>query len=260
MSSIKKTIWSVCAVVLVVACVVCLGPLMWRRPGSGQEATESFKIEVDAATRATPRRLAAPLEITNISTYEALNFDRAFQDYGTLSYELSKPAWVRIRLVARGNEHLVLRTLVDWSERKPGKNIERWDGRDATGYLVDQPCRFVIEGDNAEHAAHDRSKCGEMLLQIAEPSRGAVLASRVMVRVVFAGVKQGYVAEMGATLRVYMDYVLSGERRYAAPAAGPFEWEWDTTAMANGSHLVTINLNDGYDHVGTASVEVEVRN
>ena len=58
---------------------------------------ESMKVEVDAVTRATPRRLAAPLEITDVETYEALHFDPRRQDHGNFSYRLSKPAWIRVK-------------------------------------------------------------------------------------------------------------------------------------------------------------------
>ncbi|UCG58965.1 MAG: hypothetical protein JSU70_05535, partial [Phycisphaerales bacterium] len=262
MSSGKRTIWSVCTVVLLVVCATCLGAFMWHRSGNRQAEAQSFKIEVDTATRATPRRLAAPLEITNISTYDALAFDASKQDYSILTYELSKPAWVRIRLVARREERLVLRTLVDWSERNVGKNSERWDGRDASGYLVDRqrcPCYFRIAGDSAAHAAHDRSKCGDMLLQITESLPGTVLSGHVVIRVTLAGMKQGYVAEAGGTLRAHVDYVLSAERRFAGPATS-FEWQWDTATVDNGYHMITLNVDDGNDHIGTVTTDVYVRN
>ena len=229
----------------------------------GRAAEKSMKIEVDAVTHATPKQLAAPLEITNISTYDALHFELAQQDFGILSYELSRPAWVRIRLVARRDKELVLRTLVNWSQRPLGKNIEQWDGRNASGYWVDQkqcPSLFLIDGDSAEHAAHDRNKCGDILLQITQPQRGEALTGRAMVRVAFAGEKQGYLAKISGRLRIYVDYLLRREWRYAVPATGPFELRWDTTTVANGFHLITINLDDGYDHVGTASVKIKVQN
>lgn len=228
-----------------------------------QITAKSMKIEVDAVTRATPKRLAAPLEITNISTYDALHFDPTQQDFGILSYELSKPAWVRIRLIGRREKQLVLRTIVDWSQRPLGKNSEQWDGRDASGYWVNQercPSLFLIDGDSAEHAVHDRDKCGDMRLQITQPQRDKVLTGRVMIHVALVGMRRGYVEEMGGMLRLYIDYALKKEWHYVAPAKEPFELEWDTTTAANGFRLVTINLNDGYDHVGTASVKVEVRN
>ena len=221
-----------------------------------------MKIEVDAVTRATPKRLAAPLQITDISTYEALHFDPTRRKSGTFGYQLSKPAWVRIRLVARQDRQLVLRTLMDWSPRDLGKNTGVWDGRDASGLWVDRrqyPCRFVIEGNDAEHEAHDREKCGDMALRITRPRAGAAVRGRVAVRLVFAGERHGYGKERGYTLRAYVDHERVAERHYAAPAAAPLEWSWDTSSLADGDHLLTLNLDDGSDHIGSVSVPVEIR-
>lgn len=247
--------------VVAAGCLGCVATAGGPAADKPRTDSESVKVEVDAVTRATPRALRAPLEITRISTYHALTFDPAREASGRLSYTLSKPAWIRIRLVARSDPRLVLRTLVDWSPRELGENFEEWDGRDASGHWLDRrrcPGLFVIEGDSPEHEAHERERCGDPMLTVVSPEDGDVVGGVVSVTVRYGTGPRGYLKLAGGTLRIHVDCVPAGERRYDPGSSGSFEWLWDTGQVAEGRHTVTVNLDDGYDHLGTASVEVLV--
>ncbi len=250
-------------IIILACCVSLCGLFIGRRFTFGQDSIESTKIKVDAATRATPHRLAAPLEITDISTYEALHFDRTRQDYGILSYELSKTAWIRIRIVSRRDSNLVLATLADWTKRDLGTNIEKWNGRDASGYWINQdqcPCIFTIDGDSPEHAAHDKDKCCDMPLQIAAPRPDTSIRGKVGIRSAFTENKRPYGVGAHTILRLYVDYTLNQEQICDLSGSESFECVWDSTCVANGPHMLTVNLDDGYDHMASASVRIEVRN
>lgn len=62
---------------------------------------------------------------------------------GSLSYFLSRPALVRFFIKQRPSE--ILRVLPVWEVREPGKNIEKWDGKDGSGRaeLRELPDLFV---------------------------------------------------------------------------------------------------------------------
>jgi hypothetical protein len=229
----------------------------YRKGRSG--AAGSPKLEIDALTTATPGRLLESLEITDISTNDALGFDPARGAFAPFSYKLSKPAWVRIRLVSRSDERLVLRTLEDWSARKIGKNVERWDGFDASGNRFGPPCRIKIEGVSAFHEAHGWERCGDPRLAIDDPPQGCVMKGEARIRISFRGVKRGMPDLAGYALRLYVDGELCRETRQEPSALGAFELTWETRTANSGSHLITVNVDDGNDHVGAASVRTEVR-
>jgi len=52
---------------------------------------------------------------------------------GKISYIMPKAGMVRIR--AGIKEGALLKTLVDWEPREGGRNVEKWDGRDASGLI-----------------------------------------------------------------------------------------------------------------------------
>ena len=120
-------------------------------------------------------------------------------------YTLSKPAWIRIRLLSRKDPRLVLRTLVNWEARDLGENGEKWNGLDASGWPIDPrrcPGLFVIEGESPTHTGHDWNRCGDPRLRIRKTGKTASGGGRQAVRVDIRGRKHGYFEEMGGALRL----------------------------------------------------------
>lgn len=255
----RLTFWSGLGVA-VAYCALAVG--LSQKPAT-TELPQTTKIDLDTFVAGpTQRRIMGPVEITNIMTYAALHFDPIRETSAAIAYSLSRPSWVRIRFVSRVRPNLVLRTLLDWSYRKAGRNTENWDGRDAAGYWVDRvrcPGMFVIEADSALHAGHDRRVCGDPQLRIGGLDQGAVVRGAVTMQVGCATGKCGYLERASGRLLIYLDYVLVREQRYPPPATRTLDWEWNTADVLPGNHLLTVNLDDGLDHVGTASVEVAVR-
>jgi hypothetical protein len=58
-----------------------------------------------------------------------------------------------------------------------------------------------------------------------------------------------------ARVEFYMDGVLR-----SVDAAGPYAWDFDTTAVANGGHVLTVLAYDSADNVGRASLSVTASN
>ena len=198
-----------------------------------------------------------PVRILDRSTYEALTFDPHQQRFATISYWLTKPARIRIRMVRRDQKDLVLRTLLDWVPQKFGRNEVRWDGRDACGNLIDnRKMLFIFEGDSPLHQEHDPEKCHELRLRIISPESGATISrlSEISIKI---RENSGYGKESGYELRVYVDYSLVFKRslgrnseRFRLP---------DVSTIEDGEHLVTINFDDYHDHIGTLSIKVNIQ-
>ena len=219
---------------------------------------------LDAVTMPTPGTLKAPVKITEISTFDALTFDPKAKNSGTISYKLSKRAWVRIRILLRSDEQLVLRTLVDWSERKAGMNVETWDGRDAAGHLVDKarfPCFVAIDADSQIHRKHPRAMCKDLRLSLKLKDSPTEPASRkIGVQVALDDDTRGYGQQLGYKVWAYVDFKLLHSFTYKPKARRGFNFALDTTGLSTGEHLLTVVVDDGADHVGSTSLKFNVRN
>ncbi len=197
--------------------------------------------------------LNLPVRITDRSTAAALTFDPLQDEPATISYRLTRDGLIRVRVVWRRDPNLVLRTLLDWTHQDFGLHRVTWDGRDASGNLIDNRGAFVsFEGDDPRHLAHPVSECHELDVQLLEPSGGIRQPdSRItarMTRVTSFGRRDGF------TLRCYEDYDLRREVRL------PPETETFALPCAPGTEakdrLFTINLDDGAGHVGVASLRL----
>ena len=60
-----------------------------------------------------------------------------------LSFYLTKPAWVRVRVVDRRDDHIVYRTLWSWRYRPKGRQRLHWDGRRDSGDCFDKSHAFI---------------------------------------------------------------------------------------------------------------------
>ena len=83
------------------------------------EPTNGDKIIID------PRVISGGKIIDNLNVQTIASRD--------ISYQLPAPARVLIRVGIKGGP--MLRSLAVWEPRGPGKNIQRWDGRDSDGLI-----------------------------------------------------------------------------------------------------------------------------
>lgn len=196
-----------------------------------------------------------PVRIISKSTSEVFTFDPTKGEQAAISYKLTRDGDIRIRIVRRGQKDLVIRTLLDWTHQEFGKHEIKWDGRDASGNIVDNKRVFVdFAGDSKEHKPHEREKCHEPNLKITYPdSSGTVIhsLSEISAKVTDEDV---YWGEEGYTLRVYVDYVLL----YKSDTMKVSEFHLQDLPFDDGEHIITINLDDGHDHVGTASIRINL--
>lgn len=198
--------------------------------------------------------LAYPVRFMQRSTAEALSFDPATDPPATIRYKLTKTGRVRLRAVWRSDKALVLRTLQDWTEQGFAVHEVTWDGRDASGNIVDNSrCFIAFEEDSRLHGKHPREGCRELELSVSglSPDGKAVSTERIRVSIDegAAPPPQGY------GVRVYVDYkeaarfaLPAGDRRFALP---------DLPGTESGSPLITVNVDDGRDHVGVAGFRIE---
>ncbi|MHC4189542.1 MAG: hypothetical protein ACYSUB_07725, partial [Planctomycetota bacterium] len=219
---------------------------------------------LDAITMPTPGARKLPVKITEISTFDALTFDPKAKNSGKISYKLSKRAWVRARILLRSDEQLVLRTLVDWSERKAGKHVETWDGRDAAGHLVDKakfPCFVAIDADSKIHRKHPRAICKDLRLGLKlKDSPPGPVSGKLGVKVALDNDTRGYGQQHGYKVRAYVDFKLLHSFTRKPKARRGFGFSLDTTGLSTGEHLLTVVVDDGADHVGSTSLKLNVLN
>ena len=238
------------ATILVLLCI-------WKFLPSLHSQNHSL-LDADAVASAT-RLMNYPAEITDRSTYDALTFDPQKAEYGIISYQLSKPAWIRIRIVRKEQKDLVLRTLVDWAYREEGKNIEKWDAKDQSGSLVDnRQCFVTFDVDSKEHRKHDRGKCRELQVEIISPAGGNVNGiCKISARLIKDG--SGYGEIHGYEARYYIDYRLQNEVSYPEGFSGDFDFFWDTGSCENGEYIIVVVVNDHCDHIGSTSMKVFIK-
>lgn len=234
-----------------------------QSPADSEQGKEN-KSSVNAITGATPIALRSPVRVTEIYTFDALTFDPKDKSSGVISYKLSKPAWIRIRIVLRGNEQVVLRTLVDWSKRQTGKHVERWDGKDESGHLIDKrtfPCFVKIEADSKVHQEHPRAICRDFRLnaKLKDSGDGAE-EGKTEVEIILDEAKQSQGQSSGYTVRAYVNFKLVHSSTHKERTWPAFDFPLDTTNLSTGEHLLTVVVDDGADHVGSTSLKFNVLN
>lgn len=220
---------------------------------SSNNSPASYIIEINTPD---PGYQIIPVSIMNRSTQEALTFDPTKREYAVISYWLTKPANIRIRIVHNENKNLVLRTLIDWESQPFGQNHIKWDGRDAYGNIVNKKSLIVFDGDSRIHSNHEAARCHELSLSPAFNDTKISGNYKISVNIVgdtAYGNKSGYYAYF------YVDYDLL-EKKFFKPDARIIDFDWNTSKIENGNHIVTINVEDLNDHVGTISTVFNVSN
>lgn len=223
-----------------------------------------------------------------------LNFDK---ERGIVGYELTMPAWVRIRLGLK--EGPMCKTLVDWEKRASGVHQEKWDGLDPSGtvrlaqeedmvftfnyftagneyitaanvndYMM--PPENMIIGRtlptlklNQMHKNHPREFCHDPQLNVVLPKD--ILQTE----------KGIYIIEDKAPIEISIadvDKQWFSPERYSIHifidgvfAGGelegysPYKWIFDPEHLNQGEHLIMVNFAGFNDHFGIAAIPVYIK-
>lgn len=207
-----------------------------------------------------PGYLHFPVWILDRSTSEVLTFNPSRGESATVSFRLTRPARVRVRLVRRDQPSLLVRTLVDWRSLELGQHKIQWDGRDASGNLTDnRKILVVFQGDREhdggiDHFRHEPQNCHDLQVAISsskgtrrvESRSGAIYGLKVQLADRPEGAQRRY------HLRAFLDWT---------PWIGPVMIEnarWfplpEPRALGSGEHVIAVNVDDGNDHVGAATI------
>ncbi len=220
--------------------------------------------KVDIKTR-DPGYESFPVSIMNRSTYEVVTFDPFLGESARISYSLNKSGCIRIRLVHRDTPSLLIRTLQDWTNQDFGKYELKWDGRDTAGNIVDNKKMFVLfeakdKGKTRQHQEHDEGVCKDPLIKVAtEPDSAEKGIGTLELRMSFSEVAPGFEDESGFKVRYFIDYKLWKTER-VDKGMREFIFRVDTSSLDNGEHLITVNVDDFLDHIGSAGVKIRVGN
>jgi hypothetical protein len=218
-----------------------------------------------SATRLTPPEdrgyLGYPVRIMNKSTYNAYQFDPAAGKPATISYSVSRSGWVRVRLVRRDDAGIVLRTMQNWKLSHYGQTYQlEWDGNDASGNPVDRQKMFVAF--EARDSAHDKIHRGHSMESCRDPviiieRSGAGSTGSAIEKIVVAFEQEALNTDNHQALkgRLYVDFELAEEVLFP-PGAKQIIFEFDTGKLAGREPLLSVNIDDGEDHVGTASLRL----
>ncbi|MBI5410250.1 MAG: hypothetical protein HZA14_12885 [Nitrospirae bacterium] len=204
-----------------------------------------------------------PVYIINRSTYEALNFDPALGKPATISYKLTKAGTIRLRIARRDNPGLILLTLLDWTEQPFGEHKVQWDGRDASGNIIDNK-KILIHFDakdqalGGKHREHDKLNCGDPKLIIkTNPETLRNIKGNLELRASFSDGPDRIKWSSGCEVKYFIDYGLI-KKEVFQKVQNEFSLVIDTSKLSAGEHLITVNISDMNDHVGTAGLRITV--
>ncbi len=206
-----------------------------------------------------------PVSIMNRYTYEATTFDPLSGKPATISYRLNKSGHIRIRIAHRDQMTMVIRTLQDWKLQDFGKYELKWDGKDASGNIVDNKKIIVLfeskdKDSGLEHRGHDESTCRDPLLVVkTRPDSTVRIKGQFEICTTFLDETSRFLSREGIEVKYYMDYKLFQAERME-PGVNNFIFRIDTSNLENGEHLLTVNIDDLNDHIGSAGVKIKVEN
>lgn len=205
-----------------------------------------------------------PVSIINRSTYEVMTFNPYFGKPATISYSLNKSGCIRIRLVCRNQQNLVIRTLQDWTNKEFGKYELMWDGRDAVGNIVDNKRILVVfeakdHCKHRHHLGHDIEACKDSALIIESKQYTQKVKEIFEMWTSLHPETNGFGKKDEVEVRYFVDYKLFKTERLEK-GTDRFNFQIDTRSLKNGEHLITVNVDDLNDHIGSAGVKIMVEN
>jgi hypothetical protein len=222
----------------------------------------SHKIDINTPD---PGYEPFPVSIMNRITHEVMTFDPSQGKPATISYSLNKAGCIRIRLVHREQPNLLIRTLQDWTSQGFGKYEIKWDGRDASGNIIDNKKMFVLfeakdQGKGRQHQDHPGGVCRDPLLTIQTlPDQCQVVKGTIEIQAQVGGETYSPPDEAGYEARYYIDYKLFKVEKFGK-GIKEFKFKLETKNFQNGDHLITVNVDDLHDHIGSAGLNVRVEN
>jgi len=222
-----------------------------------------------------------------------LSFDKKT---GVISYELTVPAWVRIRMgIVDGP---LYRTILDWQERSRGKHKETWDGMDSSGsfkltgredlvftfnyftagdeYLQDVQVADILplSGNlsgrhlpnlkiNQMHKAHPGQFCYEPKIKISLPRqirKGKdnfyIIKDKTPIEISLADEDMAWFRAERYSIHIFIDDVFL---QGELDGYSPYTWIFDPKGLNEGKHLIAINFAGFNDHYGIVSLPVYVK-
>lgn len=238
--------------------------------------------------------LALAQEDKGEKVLETVSFDPRT---ATVSYELTHPAKVRIRIGTKDGP--LFRTIVDWEERGMGSYKEEWDGMDASGkiklvgnhdlvftfnYFTEDDAflknvgvedimphpeqlivgRFLPSLDiNRIHKKHNPAHCYDPQLIIKLP-RGVKFTNegRAIIKD-----KIQIMAELAKKDKQWMNrerysiHVFVDGIFFSGELEGysPYNFIFDPANINQGEHVLTVNYSGFDDHIAMASIPLFVK-
>lgn len=196
-----------------------------------------------------------PVSILDRSVSEAFTFNPRVDPPARITYRLTRDGLIRVRVCWRADKSLVLRTLADWTQQGFGAHELNWDGRDGSGNILEnRGCLITFEARDPEHHKHALEDCADPVIKVQSPPSVRDL-SEIKVEII-RDTSFGRVS--GWELRTYADYQLVS-RTSRGTSAGrmalpPF------SDLRSGDHLITVNLDDTYGHIGTSGINIRFSN
>lgn len=211
---------------------------------------------------------------------------------GQMHFIMPRLARARVRIGLKDFPHL--RTLMDWVPLEAGEHVLDWDGMDASGLirLREHPKldinlsafalpenAVIVRGSTRAavppetppvprpsatvylHARHDRRICHEPRFTVECPQVMPGAAGRPLVhgktpmRITIDPRDKEHVVNQRFEVMLYVDTVFLFEEE---EGSSPFTYEWDTSSLAPGPHLLTVNVLSYDDHLGVVTVPIEV--
>ena len=206
-----------------------------------------------------------PVSIMNRSTYEAITFDPSKGKPAKISYKINKFGCIRIRIVLKQNPNLLIRTLQDWTDQNFGKYELEWDGCDASRNIVNNKRMFVLfeandQGKGLHHQDHDENICRDLLLDIhTEKKSESKVKGLFEIKTKLREEINSFIDKTGSEVRYYVDYELFHTERFEKQIK-EYLFKLDTAPLKNGEHLITVNVNDFNDHIGSGGIKICVEN
>jgi hypothetical protein len=184
---------------------------------------------------------------------------------------------------------------LDWTPMVSGEHILKWDGKDASGNieLAAHPKRnlvlfaytlsdnsIIIKGkdrsvsssgaellstvlplDRNMHSRHDPRFCHEPKIKMEFPGAKnengvPVLTGKASVKITIDQQDWPSMENSRYELMLFVDTVFFFEDEAAFT---PFGYQWDTTGLSSGEHLLTINLVSYDDHCGIVTKKVLIK-
>jgi len=227
------------------------------------------------------------IRFTDFKMERAFAFDPAKGEKGIITYTITEPARISIKVLKAGTRELYLATILNWAQRDTGTHTETWGGKDYDGNIIDlssaiiimegepmstyAPGDYSIEGLSDEeivhghphghsHNVYDESANIIPELTVTSIKGGDVLSGLVTIESELMGEKKGYGDEAGYGVRYYLDQTLVQEEFYDRSCNGKFSYTMDTTAYPDGEYKLYVGMCDHHQHPTSSGYRIKIEN